>query len=442
MKNTDTNKTPRGIALQLLLRVEEKNAFADRILSSQQVTQLERRDRLFVRELLLGVLRHKLRIDRIIEIYYHRSPGSLEPEIRDILRLGLYQMMHMDSVPVWAAVNESADMATAHRGKSAAGLVNAVLRRFSRDGEPPLPDTTAERISIETSHPDWMVRRWIDRYSEPTAASICRAGIKKHPVFIRIQPERVTAEDLVSRLAEEGFEASHVPTMGGFLEVQHASGLFDGSAFTDGLFTVQDPSAGVAVELLAPKPEESVIDLCAAPGGKSTYCAELMGDCGRVYALDRHPGRLGLVRESADRLGLKTVECIQGDASTFGSDGKVTYDRVLLDAPCTGTGVLSKRPDMKWSLREEDISRLADIQRKLISNAVNLVKPGGVLVYSTCSLEPEENEGNVRWLLESYRQFSLERDAGFNDYEEEYGYLILPHRMGGTGAFAAKLRRE
>ncbi len=442
LNNTHKKQSPRRIALYLLSRVEQEGAFADRIFMSPRVTELEQRDRLFVRELLLGALRQKLRLDRIIETCYNKSLKSLEPGIRNILRLGLYQMMFMDSVPDRAAVNESVELAAACHGKGAGGLVNAVLRRFGREGEPALPENSVEKLSVETSHPLWLVKRWISRYGQETAGLICSASIKKHPVFIRAQSIRITAEELTSKLSEEDFETESITAMPGYLAVNKGDGLFKTRAFNEGFFTVQDPSAGMAGELLAPEPGENILDLCAAPGGKTTHCAEMMGDRGHVTALDINSQRLGLVKETVRRLGLSSIECVQRDAETFGGEEDSKYDRVLLDAPCSGTGVFSKRLDMKWRIHEEDVARLAAIQRKLLENAARLVKPDGVLVYSTCSLEPEENENIVAWFLDSSDNFSPERDVKFNDFEKGNGYLILPHRMNGTGAFAAKLKRD
>lgn len=441
MKVSETKQTPREITLYLLSRVEQRGAFVDRILDTALVRKLEQRDRLFIRELLLGVMRQKLRLDRIIETYYAKDINNLEPEILNILRLGLFQILFMNSVPDWAAVNESVRLASDSRGKGAAGLVNALLRRFLREGEPPLPENSIEKISIETSHPLWLAKKWAAFYGEETAESICRAGNEKHPVFIRTQTIRISPDELASRLAGEDFEVNADLVFPGYLMVPKGNGLFETDAFREGLFTVQDPSAGMASELLAPHTGESVVDLCAAPGGKSTHCAEIMNDCGSVVAVDRHVRRLGLVRETARRLGLTSITCIQSDARTYGNGGNIQYDRVLLDAPCSGTGVFSKRLDMRWHLCEEDIKRLVSVQRDLLNSAVHLVKPGGVLVYSTCSLEPEENEDNVAWFLDSHDDFTLENDARFIDFKGERGYIILPHRMNGIGAFASKLKR-
>ena len=442
MNRTISQETPRGIALTLIGRVERRGAFADRVFNSPDVRKLDRRDSDFIREIVLGVLRTKLRLDRIIETYYNKSFASLDPDIVDIMRVGLYQMLLMDSVPDWAAVDESVKLASQNLGKGAGNLVNAILRRYTREGEPPLPGDFADRVSVETSHPLWLVRKWISVYGEGDTERICRAGNEKHPVFVRAQSIKISPDGLKDRLDGEGFESSAVTGMPGYLAVKSGEGLFRSAAFRDGLFTVQDPSAGMAGELLGPAKGESVLDLCAAPGGKATHCAELMGDCGCVTAVDVNPKRIGLIRETVERLGLDTVTCVRGDAETFAADSGKMYDSVLLDAPCSGTGVLSKRLDIRWRLSEADIARMAELQARMLDNAADQVAPGGALVYSTCSLEPEENGGIVSPFLDSRGDFTIERDNRFEAFETPYGYLILPHRMQGTGAFAVKMRRQ
>ena len=439
MEKNNVTQNPRETALLLIERLERRGAFTDRVLASPEVNAYDSRDRRFIREAVTGVVRHKLRLDRIIGTYYTKRFESLEPFIIDVLRLGLYQMMFMDSVPDWAAVNESANIASRERGRGASGLVNALLRRFGREGEPPLPEDPIERITVEMSHPQWLVERWVQTYGVEEAGRIAGAGAARHPVHIRLREGRITAESLRERLSEEGFGIDAIPGMDGYFSVDGGTGLFETQTFMNGLFTVQDPSAGLAVRLLAPTSADNVLDLCAAPGGKATQCAEMMGDEGCVTAVDINRKRLGLVREAAGRLGLGSIRYAEGDAGSFGGDG--VYDKVLLDAPCTGTAVFSKRPDMKWRLESGDIERLSRLQKGLLENAARLVEPRGVLVYSTCSLEPEENDDNIAWFLDTHPEFTADYDSRFAAFRRGNGYLIPPYTMGGAGAFAAKLIR-
>lgn len=435
-------RSARELAVQLLLRIELGGAYADRLLSSRNVSELTPLDRSFVRELVLGVLRWKGRLDHIIDSYYTGSKKILQPEIRMIVRLGLFQMMFLDSVPEWAAVDESVSIAGKTHGKKTAGLVNALLRRFSREGEPKLksPDS-AEKLSIQQSFPQWIVTRWISSFGRETAERIIKAGNQKHPVSVRVNSLKIDQQLFEERFSTEGFTLAPVSGFPGYYNVLKSNGLFETPLFQNGLFAVQDTAAGMASLLLSPESGETILDLCSAPGGKATHIAEIMGDTGRIDAVDNNPKRLKLVYEAAERLGLKSIRCIEGDAVSFRGENGEYYDRVLCDVPCTGTAVFSKRPDMKWRRNEEDIARLSLLQREILGNAASLVKPGGIIVYSTCSLEPEENDGNVHWFISEY-DFTIERDTRFNNFETETGYLILPDSTGSTGAFAAKLRRR
>ena len=428
------------MALELLLRIEREGAYADRLLSSKQVLTLPQRDRAFVRELVLGVLRWRGRLDRIIDTYYQSKSKPAGLEVRNILRLGLFQLLYMESVPDWAAVSESVSMARTSGNEKAAGLVNAILRRTIREGEPPVATSNpAERLSIQYSYPLWLVEKWIEAYGLETAESILDAGNSKHPVTLRANTLKITPGELRERLASEKISSEPVKDAPGFLAAADAYGLFDTGAFKEGLFTVQDAAAELAVALLDPRPGERILDLCAAPGGKTTQIAEMTGDEASITAVDLNEARLGLVKQAAERLELTSIGFVEGDARTFKAE--IPYDRVLCDVPCTGTAVFSKRPDMKWRRTPGDALRMSDIQKAILENAYNLTKPGGIIVYSTYSLEHEENEDVVAWFTGHF-PVQLERDSRFAAFETPAGYRILPHRMHGTGAFAARLRKS
>jgi len=229
--------------------------------------------------------------------------------------------------------------------------------------------------------------------------------------------------------------------MPGYFHVLKGKGLFETQAYRKGFFTVQDPEAAMATLLLSPEQGEMILDLCSAPGGKTTHIAEIAQDNIRIDAVDINPKRLGLVKMATRRLELESINCIEGDSVTFRNDSGSQYDSILCDVPCTGTGVFSKRPDMKWRREENDLIRMSSLQKAILGNAATLVKSGGVIIYSTCSLESEENEDIVKWFT-SENDFTVERDNRFKKFETDYGYLILPHLMDGNGAFAAKLRRK
>jgi 16S rRNA (cytosine967-C5)-methyltransferase len=343
-------KNVRALAAQVLAAAEKN--FVDEALEAQRGAALSRRDRALLTTLVYGATRWRRELDWLID----RCAERVHPEIRQHLRVALFQIRHLDKIPRHAAVNEAVELAKGVSRKSA-GFVNAVLRKAA-DLE--LPDT----LGIRSSHPDWLIERWRKRFAPKELAAILDADNAVLPVTIRPNPLKAP----------------------GAIELQGDPAA--DPRFAEGLFTVQDETSTKVAPLLDPKPEERVLDLCAAPGGKTTHLAERMGGKGRVVAVDL-PDRIGLVAESARRLGLANIDCVAGDGATIAF--RQPFDAILVDAPCSNTGVLARRPDVRWRLREKDIAGAVAIQRRLLANAARLLAPGGRLVYSTCSLEPEEN---------------------------------------------------
>jgi 16S rRNA (cytosine967-C5)-methyltransferase len=348
-------KNVRAIAAQVLRDAEKRPV--DEALEAQRGAALSRRDRALLTTLVYGVTRWRRPLDWLID----RCAERVHPEIRQHLRVALFQIRHLDRIPRHAAVNEAVELAKGVSRKSA-GFVNAVLRKAA---EMKIPDN----LGLRTSHPDWLVERWRARF--PDVEAILAADNAVLPVTARVN--RLKVKDGPDLLELEGDPAAD-------------------PRFEAGELTVQDETAFRVAPLLAPKPGERVLDLAAAPGGKTTHLAELMEGKGLVVAVDL-PARIGLVEEGARRLGLANIRCAAGDGASIAF--AEPFDAVLLDAPCSNTGVLARRPDVRWRLRESDIAGAVAIQRALLENAVRLLKPGGRLVYSTCSLEPEENRVDV-----------------------------------------------
>jgi 16S rRNA (cytosine967-C5)-methyltransferase len=372
-------KNVRALAAQVLTAAEK--AFVDEALEAQRGAALSRRDRALLTTLVYGATRWRRELDWLID----RCAERVHPEIRQHLRVALFQIRHLDKIPRHAAVNEAVELAKGVSRKSA-GFVNAVLRKAA-DLELP------ESVGVRTSHPDWLIERWRKRFAPRELAAILEADNAVLPVTVRPNPLKTSgAIDL------EGDPAAD-------------------PRFAEGLFTVQDETSMKVAPLLDPKPEERVLDLCAAPGGKTTHLAERMGGKGQVVAVDL-ADRIGLVAESAKRLGLANVDCVAGDGATIAF--REPFDAILVDAPCSNTGVLARRPDVRWRLRQKDIAGAAALQRRLLANAARLLAPGGRIVYSTCSLEPEENRVDL---------------PGFRVIQEE---LTLPtdRRSGGFQALA------
>jgi 16S rRNA (cytosine967-C5)-methyltransferase len=405
---------PRQVALQALLEWEKGKAFSDEILH----TLFERRklrapDRAFIRELFFGVLRNLTALDFLIARL--RSSGQLEDRPRALLRLGLYQLFHLRVAP-HAAVDETVKLGGAVRG-----LINAVLRRALRE-KPALEQTLAAApLEIRASHPEFLLARWRTHFGEEATRALCAWDNQPAEVYARVNGLKVT----IGELLRSAPSAERSPLHPRVLHVRHLPPAW----LEQGLCYVQDPSTLLACELLDPQPGETVLDACAAPGGKTTYLAELMRNEGRLVACDLYESRVVRLRENLRRLAVANTEALVHDTMQMGGPLKSsTFDRILIDAPCSNTGVLRRRVDVRWRLTEEDFIRMPIQQLALLRRAAQVVKPGGTIVYSTCSLEPEENDGVV--------ERALAQIPGLTLIEKR---RLLPFQDNVDGAFAAKL---
>lgn len=389
-------------------------------------------DRRLAQELLYGVTRHRAALDWVIE---RRTEGRPQrPEVQDLLRMGLYQLFWLDRIPAHAAVHETVEEARAAGLGGAAGFVNAVLRGCER--ERPLVMQALARLREEQpavgySHPAWLVDRWRARHGEAGMRRLLEWDNTPPPTFARVNTLRTTPEALMARWREEGvearpFERSWLPP-GIVLELVSHPSLASLASFQSGDFYVQDPSTLMAGIELGARAGESVLDYCAAPGGKATWVAQLAGNGARVVAHDNHAGRLRLVEENAARLGATCITVAPPPAPP-GKAGE--FDRVLVDAPCSNTGVLRRRLELRWRLEPSEVDRLAGTQAMVLDRASAFVRPGGTLVYSTCSLEPEENEAVARGFASGHPGWLLERERS-----------LTPLSDGTDGAYVAVLRR-
>lgn len=444
----------RELALRALHRVETEDAYASPALEDLfRRRPADRRERALATELTFGVLRRRNTLDFLLERFTRRPLSGLTPWIRNDLRLGAYQIRYLDRIPAPAAIDEAVHLARRFGHAGTAGLVNAVLRAFAAGhAAVAFPDAAADpaaHLALVHSHPEWLVRRWLGRYGFDDTRAFLEYDNAAPTLVVRANTLRTTPEALRARLEAEGVAA--VP--GRYLpEALHLSGvpaLEDLSAFREGWFQVQDESSMLAARVVDPQPGETVIDVAAAPGGKATHLAERMGDRGRVIANDVHPGRLALVEANRRRLGIACVETVLGDGRALPDRFAGAADRVLLDAPCSGLGVLNRRADARWRKREEDIAERAALQRDLIAAAALLVRPGGVLVYSTCTVEPEENDGVCDAFLRAHPEFAPESLVPFlpaalgGTPGAPGGRLqLLPFRHGVDGFFVARFRRR
>ena len=430
------------MALRLLHELETRDVSLDRALVELDEGLPDARDRRFARQLVLGALRWRARLDWIIDQFARRPISSTWA--RQILRLGTYQSLMLDRVPPRAAVHTSVELAKRYGHRGIAALVNAVLRQIlRRGGTVPYPqrrDDPAEYLAVFYSHPRWLVERWLARWGEPTTESMLQANNGSAALYIRLNSLRATEDELVEALQAEGRTAAPAGLLPGCYGVDEAAGLFDSQAWQAGLFQVQDINAGLAVALLDPQPGERILDLCSAPGGKSTQMAFAMQDRGLVVAADRSFRRVRRVRQNACRLRLNRIRVIAQDACSEGSDG---FDRILADVPCSGTGTLGRRPDIRWRRQPQQLPGLASQQHAILARAFSRLRVGGILVYSTCSLEHEENAGVVEGFLRATRGAVLEPAGGpFPGRYWAADYIqTLPGRDPGDGSFAARIRK-
>jgi 16S rRNA (cytosine967-C5)-methyltransferase len=396
----------REAALELLHRWLRSHRLADELLDEVLAdAKLSNVDRAMTTELFYGCLRQKLALEFLLAQLAAKRPSGI---VTNILKVGLYQLVFMHTPP-HAAVNETVALAKQHVSTAEAKFVNAVLRR----AEP----ATLERAElwIRLSHPRWLWKRWCERWGETDTVALCEWDNQPPPIYIRRNTLKVAAVDkpLIER-------------------VEDARALFESNAWRNGELYVQDPSTLIAVDVLDPQPGESVLDMCAAPGGKTTYIAQKMQNRGRIIAVDSSNSRLGLVAENCKRLGVTIVATLACEGTRLNRCLRgEQFDRVLVDAPCSNTGVMRRRPDLRWRIEEKEIARLAGLQLKLLSRAAEFTKPGGVLVYSTCSLEAEENERVVKQFLGGNPEFKLETTRS-----------SFPPRDEIDGAFVARFGKR
>jgi len=432
-------------ALRILVRVEEDRAFADIVLEhALEHARLEPRDAALCTELVYGTLRWRRHLDWRLGPYLNRPLDKLDPWVRSLLRLTAYQLFFLDRVPRWAAVDEAVSLAKIKSKRPGPPeFVNAVLRALTRaTGAPPLPALPNEAIAVRCSFPDWIAARWIVRYGPAQAEALMLASNERPTTTVRVNTLRITRDALAARLRDEELAQTRPTALApeGLMVERGAVGRW--TAFTEGWCTIQDEASMLVARLLDPQPGEVVADTCAAPGTKATHMAELMRNRGRIVAMDPQAARLKLVGRATTRLGINIIEPHVGSAAAQVGRWRGKCDRVLVDAPCSNLGVLRRNPDVKWRRTEEDLRRLQDKQRTILAAAAAMVKPGGRLVYATCSLEPDENEAVVASLPGYGAHWQVDSPEGFPVALDAAGYLrLFPHVHGTDGFTAIRLRR-
>lgn len=405
----------------------------------RRAARLDARDRRWTRELVFGMLRRRAHLDAALVPRIRGGLARLDPDVTDLLRLGANQLLYMGSVPAYAAIAQTVELAKRRHGIGASRLVNAVLRRIDRERAqtpPPAPADPLDALALTHSHPRWLIARWVARWGAEETVELLVANNGEPPVIAR--PYGIVREQLEATLESAGVHIEDVPLVRDSIQLGGRPALTELGAFQQGLFFVQDPAATLVTQYAALPAGARVVDLCAAPGGKTL---ELARTAGLVVAADRSMPRLQRLLDTLRRVDARNVMPIVADAL---APPLRSVDAVLLDAPCSGTGTFRRHPDARWRLRPSDIAVTAAQQRELLRSAATLVAPGGLLIYSTCSLEPEENDAQVERFLADHPAWALEPppEGAVPPPVLDAGRLrVLPQRHGADGAFAARLRR-
>jgi 16S rRNA (cytosine967-C5)-methyltransferase len=436
------------VALQILTATESRRAYSDRLLESRlRESRLSPRDAALVTALVQGTLRHRALLDHHLAAFAGERWEGLPLWIRQILRLGALQILVMTRVPAPAAVDESVKLAKKYGHPGTAGLVNALLRRLAGGERAPFPDAAADPagyLAAAHSHPRWLVERWLARYGLEETTLLLAADNVEPRVSVRGNRRRGSIESLAQSLRAEGLTVTPGPNGGPVLLVGEGFVAARSPLFREGALSLQDEAEAVVVAMLDPQPGNAALDAAAAPGGKASQLVEAVLPGGYVVALERHASRARALRSNLiERLSLPRAWTVAGDAAAPPVRGP--FDRVLVDAPCSGLGVLRRRADARWRKEEGAIAEMAVLQKSLLDGVAPLVRPGGVLVYSVCSLEPEETEEIVIPFLKRHPEFSLEDARPFLPPRfrgDDFYLRATPHRHGTDGVFAARLARR
>lgn len=436
----ENEQTARSVSVEILNQFED-----EKILDYSIADQLEPFERAQVREYVQNILRRLSYLDFLIDEYASVKIGEMKMPLKNVLRLGIYDLVFMNSTPDYAAINEAVDIAKFTISHKTGDLVNAIMRNLQRDIEklpkPNFKDRT-KLIAVTFSHPEWLVKRWTSRFGEREAFQLMQANNSRPHYYVRANNLRTKTKNFKLRMEKNDIPFEESDWLPGYFKVESVRPFIEKGWLDKGLCQVQDIAAGFAPTVLDAEPGEDIYDLCAAPGTKSIMIADMMEGEGSVLAVDISSERLERLAESALPYKAENIKIRRADAREVDLP---LVDGVLLDAPCTGTGVLSKRADLRWRRDEESLENAVKLQEELLDAAANMVKKGGRLVYSTCSLEPEENMEQVQNFLERYDNFELE---DLEDYlpeevlaEDKLSYQTFPHRHGCDGHFGVRLKR-
>ena len=443
----------RQLAFTALKSVYQKKAYTDIALNRAIETvgksvEISQVDRSFACELVYGIVRRQRTLDTLIDLLGKKKAVQQPPGLRIILHLGLYQLRYLDRIPSAAAVNTRVELAKTNGITKLSGVVNGLLRKYLRQAESrdplQLPNDSVTRLGFKHSFPDWIVETWLEQLSIEEVDQLLAWFNQSPKIDSRVNTLQTTITEVEAEFKSAGISVERIPSLPQGLRLEAAGAITKLPGFKQGWWIIQDSSAQLVTHLLDPQPGETIIDACAAPGGKTTHIAELIRDQGQIIACDRDAKRLIKVRENAVRLKLKSIKIEVGDSRNFNQFVNIA-DRVLLDAPCSGLGTLHKRPDIRWRQTAQSTSELFNLQRELLEHSALWVKPKGILVYATCTLNLLENEKVIQSFLENHLNWSIKSPPDViakNLVTPENWIKVYPHRHNMDGFFMVRLVRN
>ncbi|MFT4413514.1 16S rRNA (cytosine(967)-C(5))-methyltransferase RsmB [Fredinandcohnia humi] len=445
-----TTSNVRNVALEILLQIEKNQAYSNLLLNKMiKKYEVKGKDIGLLTEIVYGTIQRRDTLDYFLAPFLNKSK-KLDLWVRILLRLSLYQMVYLDRVPERAIFFEAVEIAKKRGHRGTASLVNGVLRSIQREGVPSLEaiHDQVERLAVETSHPLWLVKRWVEQIGIDETRKMCEINSTPPEQTARVNTLMANREEAIQKLQEEGIES----TIGAVSEdaIKAVKGnLANSKAFEEGFFTIQDESSMLVARALGVIKGDRILDSCAAPGGKTTHIAELLQNSGEVHSLDLHEHKIKLINEQVARLKLSNVVTKALDSRNASKYFEPeSFDKILVDAPCSGFGVMRRKPDIKYSKQQIDSSRLASIQLEILTEVSSLLKKGGILVYSTCTIDSEENEGVIQSFLQNNKNFVLDNELintlpkAVHPYVKNGQVQLFPHYFGTDGFFIARLRKQ
>ena len=447
----------RKLALEILYKIDKEGAYSNIVLNemlNKNKNNLNKKDIGLISEIVYGVTTWKLTLDEIIKNHSSVKIKKISPWILNILRMSIYQIVFLDKIPKSAAVNEGVNLAKRYGNKGSIGFTNAVLRKIDKKDYEDLFEIKGkkEMISKTTSMPIWIIEEFIkEGLTYEQIKEICRNSNKRPNISIRVNKLKTTKERLIEKLKAKNIDVTEKSELDDFIILNKAKDIENMEEFKQGLFTVQDEAAGLTALILNPKENEEVLDACSSPGGKTTYMAEIMKNKGKIEALDIHEHRTKLVEDAANRLGINIIKVHLQDATKFNKEYEEKFDKILLDVPCLGIGVLKRKPDIKWQRKVEDIKKITKIQTEILNTCSSYLKKGGELVYSTCSIFKSENQDIINKFVEENENFKIheiilpKHAENIKNYFEKFiidrKFLQVYQNQKTDGFFICKLLR-